>query len=121
LRYTSESTAYGKNLGESIPDLSFGKNPYFLITRSVTGLADFSSKTATNFGGDGKPVSHWKSQNGAIGIMDVLLSPGQRRNLFALDLTVMDILGWEIQKGNKDLATLHLEAKQRQKLGVTVA
>jgi hypothetical protein len=122
-RYTSESAAYGKELGEGIPDLSFGKNPYFSITRGITGMADFSTGTATNLGGDGKQASHWKSQNGAIGIMDALLSPGQRRNLSELDLAVMDVIGWNLQKGNKNLATLHLEAKQRlaNKLGVTVA
>jgi hypothetical protein len=54
--------------------------------------------------------------------MNALLNSSQRRNLFALNLTVMNILGWEIQKGNKDLAMLHLKTKQQlaQKLGVTV-
>jgi hypothetical protein len=121
-RYTTDSAFYRGKLGEGIPDLSFGKNPYFSLDRGVTGMADFSTGTATNLGGEGKQASHWKSQNGEIGIMDALLETGQRRNISEADLMVMDVIGWNLQNENKSLSTLNLEAKQRlaTKLGVTV-
>jgi hypothetical protein len=121
-RYTTESAYYEGKLGEGFPDLSFGKNPYFSLDRGLTGMADFSTGTATNLGGEGKQASHWKSENGAIGIMDALLETGQRRNLSETDLMVMDVIGWNLKNGTKSLSTLNLEAKQRlaTKLGVTV-
>jgi hypothetical protein len=121
-RYTSASALYEGKLGEGIPDLSFGRDPYFSLDRGLTDVAAFSTGTATNLGGEGKQASHWKSEDGAIGIMDALLEAGQRRDLSDADLMVMDVIGWNLKNDNKSLSTLNLEAKQRlaTKLGVTV-
>jgi PEP-CTERM motif len=117
-RYSSASAV------EGMPDLSVnGQGKYFSIDGGSTALAYFSTGKDTTLGADGKQGSHWKQQGNAVGIMDPLLSAGQKRSITALDRRAMDVIGWDVQQIATDLATLQLQAKQRlaAKLRVTVA
>ena len=102
-------------------DLSIGSDPFFSIDRGQSVLADFATGENTSFGGDGNQASHWEQQADSLGIMDPILNPGERREITALDKTAMDVIGWDLQTGGSDLATLHGVAMDRlaQEIGVT--
>lgn len=115
-RYSTKSAAVGAI------DLSIGGNPFFSINGGKTALGSFSTGEDTSLGGDGYQASHWKQQDSPLGIMDPLLRPGQRRDISTLDQQIMDVIGWDLQSGTTDLATLQNQAKARlaQRLGKTV-
>lgn len=115
-RYSTQSAA------QNAVDLSIGENTFFSMDGGATNLADFSTGQAVELGGDGYQASHWKQQDNTLGIMDPLLNPGQRREVLDLDLTAMDLIGWDLQPGQTDLTLLHTQAKEQlaQRLGVTV-
>ena len=88
-RYSDSTTSNG------MLELSTGGNPYFSIDGGNTNLGFFANGEYTNFGGDGYQASHWR-QNTSQGIMNPILPVGQRRNITDLDLTAMDVIGWDI-------------------------
>jgi hypothetical protein len=117
-RYSTASTLNG------LPDISInGDDKYFSINKGLTSLADFATGKTTSLGGDGYQASHWKQQDNPVGIMDPVVRAGQIRSISNLDRRAMDILGWDLQPANIDLATLQIQAKQRlaARIGVTVA
>ena len=102
-------------------DLSIGSDTFFSVDRGQTVLAHFATGENTDFGGDGDQASHWEQQTVSLGIMDPVLNTGERREITALDTTAMDAIGWDLQAGGSDLASLHGIAMDRlaQELGVT--
>ena len=104
-------------------DLSLGGNPFFSVDGGVNNLANFASGQNAHLGGDGYQASHWQKQDTHLGIMDPVLNLGERRKMTDLDLLAMDIIGWDLQSGGTNLATLHTRAKEQlaQEIGVTVA
>ena len=78
-------------------DLSVGTEAYFSIDGGRTNLANFSTGEERVMGGDGFQASHWKqSDNNALGIMDPVLKVGQQREISNLDLTAVDVIGWDV-------------------------
>jgi hypothetical protein len=121
-RFSSKSIAAG-GLAQHWIDMSIGGNPYFSVNGGQTALGYFASGEDTSLGGDGEQASHWKQNDNPLGIMDPVLSAGQRTDISTLDRGAMDAIGWDLGTGAIDLATLELQAKQRlaARLGVTVA
>jgi hypothetical protein len=121
-RFSSESVKQAGS-GDSWIDMSVGSNPYFSTDGGKTALGNFSTGENTSLGGDGEQASHWKQQGTTLGIMDPILRPGQRRDISTLDQRVMDAIGWDLQQGGTDFASLQSQAKARlaQRLGKTVA
>ena len=76
-------------------DLSVGGNPYFSIDGGTTNLGNFANGQYAQLGGDGYQASHWE-QDSNQGIMNPILSLGQRRDISDLDLTAFDVIGWDI-------------------------
>ena len=116
-RYSPESKANG------VIDLSVGGDPYFSIDGGETVLGAFATGENSGLGGDGDQASHWKRQGNALGVMDPVIKAGQRREISGLDMTSMDVIGWDLQTRGTDLATLQRSAKEQlaQELGITVA
>ena len=90
-------------------DLSVGTEAYFSIDGGQTNLANFSTGEDKAMGGDGFQASHWKqSGNDVVGIMDPVLKLNQQREISSLDLTAMDVIGWDvIDPGQLDLEELY--------------
>ncbi|MGB3640548.1 MAG: NF038122 family metalloprotease [Rivularia sp. (in: cyanobacteria)] len=122
-RYSSESTSSEKTADkkQGMPDLSIGGNPFFSVNRGRTTIAKFATGEDGELGGDGYQSSHWKQQSNVLGIMDPTLGVGQRRQVTSLDLTAIDVLGWDVQQGNVDFTTLynHAQTQLLQKFGVS--
>jgi len=76
-------------------NLAVGAPSYFSLDGGVTSLGAFSTGSAEN-GGDGRQASHWKDHLG-LGIMDPTANPpGQVNTPSPLDLTAMDVIGWDL-------------------------
>lgn len=88
-RYSDASAAVGEL------DLSSGGDPFFSIDGGNTRLGNFANGEYTDFGGDGYQASHWQ-QNSSQGIMNPILPMGERRDISALDVRAMDVIGWDI-------------------------
>ena len=86
----SDSSADSGNI-----DLSLGGNPFFSIDGGNTKLGSFANGQYTDFGGDGYQASHWE-QFSSQGIMDPVLPVGLRKDISNLDLTSMDVIGWNL-------------------------
>jgi hypothetical protein len=122
-RFSSESVKQAGS-GDSWIDMSVGGKPYFSTDGGKTALGYFSTGENTSLGGDGEQASHWKQDTPPLGIMEPMLSSGQRRGVSTLDQRVMDVIGWDLQQGGTtDLASLQSQGKARlaQRLGKTVA
>ena len=65
---------------------------HFLVDGGITSLATFS--TGVNFG-DGYENSHWKDYMN-FGIMDPTVAKGELLDITYLDLTAMDVIGWDL-------------------------
>ncbi len=115
-RYTDQSKTDG------VIDLSVGGNPFFSIDGGETELGEFATGENTWLGGDGDQASHWKQQDGALGMMEPVIKAGERREFSNLDLLAMDVIGWDRQTSDIDLPALQNQAKENlaQQLGVTV-
>lgn len=87
-RYSEESYA----LGSGTLDFQPGADAYFSLDGGTTNLAGFSQGY---YGGDGHQASHWKDDLG-LGIMDPTFYYGETGVTQALDLTAMDVIGWDI-------------------------
>ncbi|MCC6718748.1 MAG: NF038122 family metalloprotease [Acetobacteraceae bacterium] len=74
-------------------DWTAGSDPKsFSLNNCTTTLASFA--TGMNFG-DGRQASHWKDNLG-LGIMDPTSAPGEALAISQLDLTAMDVIGWNL-------------------------
>lgn len=81
---------------QSALDLTVGSNTgtsrLFSLNGCQTSLANFA--TGVNFG-DGRQASHWKD-NQNIGIMDPTSAAGEQLAITTLDLTALDVIGWNL-------------------------
>jgi len=120
-RYSDESVSSNKtgDKKRGMADISVGGNPFFSLDRGTTSIAKFAAGEDGELGGDGYQSSHWKREDDVLGIMDPTLGTGQRRQVTNLDLTTMDVLGWDVQQGNVDITTLYNDAQTEllQKFG----
>ena len=83
--------------------LAVGIDSYFSLDGGETPLAHFSTGTQDlGLGFDGFQGSHWKQQSNELGIMDPLISLGERREVQALDLKAFDIMGWDLRSDLRD-------------------
>jgi hypothetical protein len=97
-----------------IVDITYGNlggTKYFSLDKGVTSLNQFASGLDTTASGDGYQASHWK--NGTPGIMNPTLSLAQRRDMAAIDLRAMDVIGWDIATTGIG-TTIDLSALQTQ-------
>jgi hypothetical protein len=103
------------------PDISVGVDTMLSIDGGMTKLGDMSSGS-TKLRGDGSQGSHWKKDATYDGIMESSLGAGGTRKLVTNnDLTVLDVLGWNLQQNNEDLLSIFNSAKSglANKMGVT--
>ena len=99
-RYSDSTAANGKL------DLSTGGDPFFSIDGGSNRLGNFANGEYSDFGGDGYQASHWQ-QYSSQGIMNPILPVGQRNQISNLDLTAMDVVGWDIQNTDLDWSQLY--------------
>jgi hypothetical protein len=107
----------------SKPDISPGIDTFLSINGGMTKLGNLSTGS-TKFGGDSYQGSHWKKDATYDGIMEASLSAGgTRKFLTNNDLTVLDVLGWNLQQNNQDLLSIFNSAKSglASKMGVTTS
>lgn len=104
-RYSSQSAS------QNAIDYGVGGTKYFSTDGGQTQTAEFNTGTDTSLGGDGKQASHWKNN---LGIMSSMLNPGETRQISALDLTVFDYIGWDVDHSVQldffDLLDLQIQA-----------
>lgn len=102
-------------------DLGYGETTFFSINGGITNLGNLSTGSNssinqyyTTYGTpDGFQTSHWK-RNGTtvLGIMDPALGLGVRRQVSSLDLTALDVTGWNIDARQNSFSTLKTQAQQ---------
>ena len=82
--------------GQSALDWTIGSNTgdklFSLTGCQSPALARFSTG---RIHGDGQQASHWKDNQG-LGIMDPTSGSGEQLSLTTLDLTAMDVIGWNL-------------------------
>ncbi|WP_460205628.1 NF038122 family metalloprotease [Scytonema sp. NUACC21] len=93
-RYSDNS----KNQG--IFDWSRGGGKYFSIDGGVTKLAEFD-------GGDYRG-SHWSAAGSSLDIMHPVLKRGQTLEISELDLTLLDVMGWDLKPQSSDMSGVNL-------------
>ena len=81
-------------------DLAVGSPAYFSINGGISQMGPLGSLFATGADhGDGEQASHWKDTNSCtvqLGIMDPTECYGQKDYVTALDLAVIDAIGWNV-------------------------
>jgi Ca2+-binding RTX toxin-like protein len=108
-------------------DFSVGGNIFLSLNQGQQSIASFSSGKDTTAGGDGSQSSHWKGTPGSTGIMDPTLGLAERASIAAIDLRVLDVIGWNLASQgintSLNLSNLQDQSKQAlaQRLGKTVA
>ncbi|NWF59798.1 MAG: hypothetical protein HXY43_11025 [Fischerella sp.] len=107
----------GKYSWTGIPDLSIGGNPFLTFDKGNSTVEKTATGEETSLGGDGEQGSHWKK--GTDGIMDPYLQTGKREVITHIDLTALDLMGWDVRSPAIDLEqlaqklpTLYKEAKK---------
>ena len=99
-RYSSQSAETGQL------DFSIGADSYFSLDGGQTNLAEFSTGEYKELGGDGFQASHWRD-GGSEGIMQPLVNTGVIKRITPLDLTAMDVIGWDIATPELDWQELY--------------
>jgi hypothetical protein len=100
--------SYGRTWDDSSNN---GFAAQFFSLDGTTKIVKFSSGMDSSNYGDGYQASHW--QNGTAAIMNPTLSLNSRRNIAALDLQAMDVIGWDIASTGIN-TTIDLSALQTQ-------
>lgn len=107
----------GKYSWTGIPDLSIGGSPFLTFDKGNSTVENSATGEETSLGGDGEQGSHWKQ--GTDGIMDPYLQTGKREVITSIDLTALDLIGWDVRSpamGLDELAanlpTLYQQAKK---------
>jgi len=102
-RYSSESAEIG------LVDTALGGEKYFSLDGGLSAVKDESGRRAyfstgsDAVGGDGYQGSHWKD-NYLLGVMDPSLRKGQSNQISSLDLTLLDVVGWDLEDGSQERA-----------------
>lgn len=124
-RYSQETSSYGAI------DLAIGGSgaefvqKYFSIDGGSTAIANFSAGVDSTLQGDGAQASHW--QSGTNAIMAPTLRTGTRSSISNIDLTVFDVIGWDLVRTGintaMNLSSLLTQSKQSlaSRLGQTVS
>jgi len=115
-RYSPLSVERGNLLlGQPVLDLAVGdtsvfgsRPPYFSLDQGRTNLGLFSTG---EFHGDQQQASHWKDDRFTgefLGILDPtytspVLDPLQPRPITALDMRSLDVIGWDVVSGEKEV------------------
>ena len=111
-RYSNSTASEGKL------DLSTGGDPYFSIDGGNNNLGYFANGEYSNLGGDGYQASHWR-EDSSQGIMNPVLPVGERRNISDLDLTAMDVIGWDLNtSGTQDWSQMYDAAENNAESAV---
>lgn len=87
------------------------ESQYFSLDSGKSVITKFASGIDTSNYGDGYQSSHWSNSINAI--MNPTLSLKQRRNIAAIDLQAMDVMGWDIASTGIN-TTIDLSALQTQ-------
>ncbi|MBD2204487.1 PEP-CTERM sorting domain-containing protein [Calothrix sp. FACHB-1219] len=90
--------------------IDYGTDNFFTIDNGKTNLGFLSTGQDTSIvtpwgQGDGWQASHWKSNINAL--MNPALAPGVRRDAVSRDITVLDVIGWDIDS-TPDWSTSYL-------------
>ncbi len=100
-----------------IPDLSIGGSPFLTFDKGNSIVENTATGEEANLGGDGEQGSHWKQ--GTDGIMDPYLQSGKREVITHIDLTALDLMGWDVRSPaigldelGTNLPTLYNQAKK---------
>jgi hypothetical protein len=88
-RFSAASIAAGADL-DLRADLA---SKFFSIDGGATPLAKFS--TGTN-NGDHNETHHWKDNLG-LGVMDPSIAPAEFGDVTALDVQLLDVIGWDVR------------------------
>ncbi|MFK8185951.1 MAG: NF038122 family metalloprotease [Phormidesmis sp.] len=97
-------------------ELAVGEKSYFSIDGGNTKIADFArGKKDFGLGSDGFQGSHWKdNKKNQLGIMGPTIRNGERRDITALDLQALDVIGWDLNaNASINLNVIEAQAKQR--------
>lgn len=94
-----------------------GGDVFFSIDGGRSEIAEFATGENKGKNGDGYQASHWKRQNGQpLGILDPDLRKGERANISALDLRLLDVIGWDVNSNgsnyNSNLYQIQQQAEQ---------
>ncbi len=84
------STYADTHQSSSTLDLSVGGSPFF----SLDGTTNLGLFSTGHYNGDGQEAGHWKDNLG-LGIMDPTFAKGERGVVTALDITSLDVVGWD--------------------------
>ncbi|MEO1386371.1 MAG: NF038122 family metalloprotease [Cyanobacteria bacterium J06634_6] len=106
-RYTSESADL------DVADLTLGGDgKYFSldggksIVRDQYGRAAYFSTGSAAVDGDGYQGSHWKEGNNyPLGVLNPTLKKGRANSISALDLTLLDVVGWDLENSTEKKAS----------------
>lgn len=103
-RYSAESAQSG------LADVSLGGKKYFSLdggssaVKDESGRAAYFSTGSKAAGGDGYQGSHWKDTYYSLGVMDPSLRKGQSNQISSLDLTLLDVVGWDLEDSSQKRA-----------------
>jgi hypothetical protein len=89
------STGVNKISSSMIDPQVLNGGRYFSIDNGNTKIADFSTGSDMDRGGDGSQGSHWKHDVG--GIMAPKLQVGRLSQVSSVDLRALDAIGWDLQ------------------------
>ncbi|MEL7054526.1 MAG: PEP-CTERM sorting domain-containing protein, partial [Cyanobacteria bacterium J06588_5] len=65
------------------------------------GRTAYFSTGSQSSGGDGYQGSHWKETDGTpLGVMNPSLQKGKTNQISQLDLTLLDVIGWDLESNN---------------------
>jgi hypothetical protein len=87
-------TSYKAKAGGVIDWTADKRTKYFSIDGGATSFLSGQFSTGSYYG-DGRQASHWKDSLG-LGIMDPSGGTGELLNISQLDLTAMDVIGWDM-------------------------
>ncbi|MGK7941037.1 MAG: NF038122 family metalloprotease [Crocosphaera sp.] len=103
--YSRRSAKFGvidMRLGQGIEKyISFdgGRNP---LVNDQNAPAHLSTGSVAE-GGDGYQTSHWKYNTSPLGIMTPALNMGESLSISKLDLTLLDVTGWDLVDRSRQL------------------
>lgn len=104
-RYSAESAELG------VMDATLGgSEKYFSLDGGKTAVEDefgreaYFSNGGFAFDGDGYQGSHWQAGDLPLGVMNPVLQAGQTLDISQLDLTLLDVVGWDLEDATPERA-----------------
>ncbi len=102
-------SAQSRNLGVIDMRLGQGIQKYISLDGGVNRLGNeqndpaYLSTGSLEEGGDGYQTSHWKDSTSRLGIMTPALNLGESLSISELDLTLLDVTGWDLIDRSRQL------------------